>query len=411
MKANFPISVSFSRFLATSRAVLLLLLTVVPVFGQDSSPKQLLNSGIGFTNTARYDSAAIYLNRAFTAYNSSNDKHGAGQALSALGNLSFKRKKLPQARDFYNQALDYATKSRSFAVMVESYNGLANVYESQKDLKKAIANMRLMQAAYDSMVTDSHRRKIDTLENKYTAMVREKDSLLVVAEAQQGLVKTDRLLKLIERDDIRLTFYSVTLALTAVLIFFFGAWLYTRQRARSAELKLRHERDATRLSNEQFEVISQNVRDELANGTHNTLDTIWLINPNNRSLESLIVYIREQINALVTQAGVNYMIIVPDRIPNVQLSGLERLNLFVVTREMVSHLLKCSKATGLTVSITLEGKQLIFKVKDNSPVDDAKLQKRADELKPYREKMEQINGTIGVVTEQGAMVVVYRKDL
>ena len=79
---------------------------------------------------------------------------------------------------------------------------------------------------------------------------------------------------------------------------------------------------------------------------------------------------------------------------------------------LISHAVSRSKATGLTLSITLEGRQMIFKVKDNStPVDEARITKRADELKPLREKMEQIDGTIGIVMEQGSMVVIFRKDL
>jgi glucose-6-phosphate-specific signal transduction histidine kinase len=88
------------------------------------------------------------------------------------------------------------------------------------------------------------------------------------------------------------------------------------------------------------------------------------------------------------------------------------VNLFIVTRELIRYAVETSKATGLTLSLTLEGRQLIFKVKDNStPVDEARAKKRADELTPLRERMEQINGTIGLVMEQGSIVVIYRKDL
>ncbi len=142
------------------------------------------------------------------------------------------------------------------------------------------------------------------------------------------------------------------------------------------------------------------------------MDMVWLINPNSRSLESLIAYIKEKANAFLTHSGINYMIVVPDKIPNMQLTSLERVNLYHVTLELIRNAVNCSKATGLTLSITLEGRQMIFKVKDNStPVDEGRITKRAEELKPLRERMEQVDGTIGIVMEQGAMVVIFRKDL
>jgi glucose-6-phosphate-specific signal transduction histidine kinase len=142
------------------------------------------------------------------------------------------------------------------------------------------------------------------------------------------------------------------------------------------------------------------------------MDTVWLMNPNNRSLESLIAYIKEKANAFLTRSGINYMIVVPDKIPNMQLTSLERVNLFNVTLELVRYAVNCSKVTGLTLSITLEGRQMIFKVKDNStPVDEARVRSRSEELKPLRDKMEQVDGTIGIVMEQGSIVVIYRKDL
>ncbi|HEX8060443.1 MAG TPA: hypothetical protein VF473_05875, partial [Cyclobacteriaceae bacterium] len=112
------------------------------------------------------------------------------------------------------------------------------------------------------------------------------------------------------------------------------------------------------------------------------------------------------------RSGINYMIVVPDKLPNAQLTSLERVNLYNVTMELIRYAVENSKATGLTLSVTLEGRQMIFKVKDNStPVDEVTVKKRGDELKLLRDKMEQADGTIGIVLEQGAMVVIYRKDL
>lgn len=367
----------------------------------------LYQTGIVYQMQAKYKEAITAQQRAFIYYQKKKNNEGAVKTLLRLGYSSFKIRKYPQARDFYNQALERAQRTKSFELMVEAYDGLATVYEAMKDYRRAITSVRFMQGAYDSIVIRDHRKKLEELENKYSAMVREKDSLLLISEAQHSKVRTDRLLRLIERDDIRLTFYSVALGLTFVLICFFGAWLIARRKARIAESRLRTEQSGVKVANEHFDLISQEVRSELttqmtdvgqsASLVRHMIDVMWLINPNNRSLEALIGYVREQMNAVLRQSGVNYMIVVPDRIPNLSLSSLERLNLYVVTRDLIDLAINCSGAAGLTLSITLEAKQLIFKVRNHITLTE-------EQLKPFRQKMGQINGTIGVVDEQ----VIYR---
>ncbi|MEI9917557.1 MAG: hypothetical protein WDO14_02015 [Bacteroidota bacterium] len=402
-------------------------------------------TGLVYGLRAKYKESIVSQQKAFVIYQKSRNHNGATKALLSLANSNFKLRKYPEAKQFYTQALERSQRNSAFEQMVEAYDGLANVYEAQKDLKKAITNIRLMQGAYDSITNRDHKRKLDELEEKYSKQLEEKDQQLVTAEAQRQQARTDRLLRLIERDDIRLTFYSVALALIFIVVCLSIAWLYSQQRARRSEMKLRREQATTKTANEQFEIISRQIHDELTGSLNdisfstsqiaslksreeitaaaldvkdlgqaligNMMDLVWLMNPNSRSLESLIAYIKEKANAFLTPSGINYMIVVPDKIPNMQLTSLERVNLFNVTLDLIRHAVNYSKATGLTLSITLEGRQMIFKVKDNStPVDEARVAKRAAELKPLRERMEQVDGTIGIVLEQGAMVVIYRKD-
>ena len=404
------------------------------------------HSALVYGLQGKYKESVVVQQKAFVLYQKTRNNGAAIKSLLSLGYSSFKLKKYPDAKQFYTQSLERAQRNSAFEEMVEAYDGLANVYEAQKDYKKAISSVRFMQGAYDSIVNRDHKQQLNDLEDKYSTLLEEKDRQLVLAESQHRQVQTDRLLRLIERDDIRLTFYSVALALAFVVLCLAIAWLVTQRKAKTAEMKLRREQAGIRTANEQFEIISRQVHDELASSLNDIsfstgqlatmksqdeiasaarhvknigetlvtsmMDLVWLINPNSRSLESLIQYVKEQTNAFLKQSGINYMIVVPDKIPNIQLTSLERLNLYVVTRELVHHAINCSKVNGLTLSITLEGRQMIFKVKDNSTVvDESKLKKRADELAPLREKMEQIDGTIGIVMEQGAIVVIYRKDL
>lgn len=487
MTANYPVLAFFSRLLVVSGLIFIWFgAGAQPKLPFEKTGKAQLAKGRAAAERALYDSAVIYFSQSLQTFSSAKDSTGLGdsfyglglvynlqkkykesitaqqkafvlyqktrnndaatKSLLSLGSSSMKLKKYPDAKQFYSQALERSQRNSAYEEMAEAYNGLANVYEAQKDFKKAISSVRSMQGAYDSIAIRNHRLDIDEVEDKYKRLLDEKDSQLVVVESQHRQVQTDRLHRLIERDDIRLNFYAVALALGFVVLCLTMLWLITQRKAKSAEMILRREQAGIKTANEQFEIISRQLHDELTGSLNdisfstnqltnlksqsevvtaandvkhigqtliaNMMDMIWLINPNNRSLESLIGYIKEQTNAFLKQSGIKYMLVVPDKIPNVQLTSLERLNLYVVTRDLVHHAVNSSKASGLTLSITLEGRQMIFKVKDHaSPIDEVMLKKRAEELSPLREKMEQVDGTIGIVLEQGAMVVIYRKDL
>ncbi len=442
--------------------------------------------GVYFGKLARYDSARVYLNKALAQYINSKDSAGIADtyfesaniltltnrykesipiqqkafvlyqkirnntgAINSLLNLgynSYRLKKLPQAKDFYAQALERARRNGNYERMVDAHDGLAVTYEAMKDYRNAITNIRLMQGAYDSIVIRDHRKQLKALEDKYLEQLEQKDRALVETESQHRQVQSDRLLRLIERDDIRLTFYLVALAMAVIMLALLIAWLLTQRQARMSDMKLKREQAGVRLANEQFELISRQVHDDLTRNLNeisfstsqfstgrseeeikvtagllksqcealigSMMDLVWLINPNNRSLEGFIAFIRERANLFLKNSGLNFMIVVPDRIPTLELSTLERVNLYHVTSDLLQHSVHSSKAQGITLSMTIEGKQLIFKIKEsNGAVTEQKIAMRAEDLKPHRKKMEQINGTIGVVSESGAMVIIYRKEL
>ncbi|MEJ0033541.1 MAG: hypothetical protein WDO15_25810 [Bacteroidota bacterium] len=147
-------------------------------------------TGIVYSVRAKYKESIVAEQKAFVIYQKTQNHNGATQALLSLGNSNLKLKKYPDAKQFYTQALERSQRNSAFEQMVEAYDGLANVYESQKDFRKAITSVRLMQGAYDSITNRDHKRKLDELEEKYSKQLEEKDQELVTAEAQRQQART-----------------------------------------------------------------------------------------------------------------------------------------------------------------------------------------------------------------------------
>lgn len=394
---------------------------------------------------ARYKDAVTSQQKALAIYRATRNTTGAIRSLLALGDYSVVAKKLPSARDFYRQALERGQQNHDFAAIGQANQKLAAVYNSQKDYRNAILSLQAMHEAFDSLRLTQQQRAVDSLEEKFSRELEQKDRDLVTAEGKHTQVRTDRLLRLIERDDIRLTFYSVALVLVFLVISLTLFVFYFQRRAVAVSRELAAERLRISKAQEDFQLINHEVNDLLTRNlnelafaageiehslhvdlvdksreirqlgewmTRNMGDVIWLLDPNNRLVESFIAFLRERTQAYFQKSGVNYMIVVPDRLPNAELTALERLILFQVTHEMLSECVTKAKATGITLTIAVERRQLIFRIKDNhTNVSDDQLNRRVGMVAPYREKMEHISATIGVVRESGAAVVIYRKEL
>src|ERR1041385_1776412 len=97
-------------------------------------------TGIVFNLRSKYKEAIVAQQKAFVIYQKTGNHNSATNALLNLGNSNFKLKKYPDAKQFYTQALERSQRNSGFEQMVEAYNGLANVYEAQKDFRKAMSS-------------------------------------------------------------------------------------------------------------------------------------------------------------------------------------------------------------------------------------------------------------------------------
>ncbi len=383
--------------------------------------------------------------RALEWYTKIRNTRGTIQCLLALGDYSMMAKKSSVAREFYRKALDRSTQNHDLEGVGRANRQLAALYNAQKDYRNASLSLQAMHDAFDSLKLIQQQRVIDSLEERHGRALEQKDRDLVAAEAKHTQVRTDRLLRLIERDDIQLTFYSVAAALIFLVISLTLFVFYFQRRTALATRELETERLRNAKAQEDFQLITQEVNGLLTQNlndlafaageiehalhvdlvdksreirqlgewmTRSMSDVVWLLDPNNRMVDVFIAFLRERTQAYFQKTGINYMIVAPDRLPNAELTALERLVLFQVTFEILSECVTKGKATGITLTIGVERHQLVFRIKDNhTNVTDDQLNRRVGMVAPYREKMDHINATIGAVREQGAAVVIYRKEL
>jgi signal transduction histidine kinase/ligand-binding sensor domain-containing protein len=139
----------------------------------------------------------------------------------------------------------------------------------------------------------------------------------------------------------------------------------------------------------QLENISHSSR-ELVDNLQNI---IWVLNPQNDSLENLAAYIREYTLKFFDSTDVVVHFNYPQQIPSIKLSEEQRRNIFMVVKETLNNIAKHSCCNLTSIDLSLKNRQLQISIKDNGKgFEMSSIRQFANGLSNMKQRMEQING-------------------
>jgi signal transduction histidine kinase len=147
----------------------------------------------------------------------------------------------------------------------------------------------------------------------------------------------------------------------------------------------------------EIEKISQSADDIL-----NKMNAIiWSMNSKNDSLGNLISYIRAYTIEYLEATSVKCKVNIPESVPEKELSGDKRRNVFLCLKETLNNMLKHSKATELTINIMTDG-ILEIKIYDNGiGVDLNKIRQFGNGLKNIDRRMKSVGGSFEIKNNNG----------
>lgn len=134
---------------------------------------------------------------------------------------------------------------------------------------------------------------------------------------------------------------------------------------------------------------------------NNMSEIIWSLSPENRTLEQLLAYLREQLNKLLEYAGIQYSIELPENGNNILLSNQQRRNILMTTKEIVHNAIKHSAASSIGVKGILKGNILEVEVKDDGMGFDIEKAYSGNGLKNIRHRVEELGGQFHITAETG----------
>ena len=130
---------------------------------------------------------------------------------------------------------------------------------------------------------------------------------------------------------------------------------------------------------------------------------VWALNAENDTLQSLTEYIRSYGFAFFEDSIIEFRSNLPDGATGIQLSGLQRKNIFLCVKEALNNIYKHSGAKNAWVEINLDHGFLIVTIKDDGK-GISKPNPVGNGLKNIQKRMTEINGEVTFEKGIGAIV-------
>lgn len=131
-------------------------------------------------------------------------------------------------------------------------------------------------------------------------------------------------------------------------------------------------------------------------------EIVWAVNPKQDSLAGLLSYLREFAPQFLAPAGIHCHLDFPSPVPNLRLAAQTRHDLFLVIKEALQNIVKHAGARKATLRLTIEGKRLLFSIRD----DGVGLAQNAQSMNGngmdnMRHRLAQLGGDLTVLSQPG----------
>ncbi len=309
-------------------------------------------------------------------------------------------------------------------IRLDLYNLLSDCYEKIGDYKLSLKYSRLFDELSKNVLDNENRLQFVEFQKSFDLLNRE------TKIAQLNQLNTNNSLKL-ENKNLQLNRYIIIVISLALL--FLISWILFIQISKrnkalmqaKSELQIKeaNEKERNRISREmhddigagltQITLMTESVRnkinykelDDIA-GTSRQLvssmsEIIWSLNPEQKTINDLFNYLREQLNKLLEYTTIEYSIDFEEINQTISLTNEQRRNILLVVKEIINNAIKYSNTKQIYIKANCSNNQLHFVIKDDGIGFDVSKAYNGNGLKNIRYRIEEIGGTVSVQSNAG----------
>lgn len=241
-------------------------------------------------------------------------------------------------------------------------------------------------ALNDSLSGIEQKKNVDELEKKYQTAEKDKQIYENSLKLAENKLQFEQNEKRIQKKNNWLMLASAAiliLILVLLLVYFISSQKQKLQRQKLVALQKEQEviRLKATLEGQQLERqrIAREMHDEIGSGLSTILflsnnlgienektnkvaetsrllinqmnEIIWSMNTEQDKLEDFVSYIRHSAGEMLNTVDINYDFQIPDELPALTLSGMQRRNIYLVIKEALHNIIKHSLANLVTVKM------------------------------------------------------------
>jgi signal transduction histidine kinase len=144
-----------------------------------------------------------------------------------------------------------------------------------------------------------------------------------------------------------------------------------------------------------------------ANDVLNKMNAIiWSMNSGNDTLDNMISYIRSYALEYFDGTPIECKVNTPENIPDQELTGDKRRNIFLCIKETLNNALKHSKASLITINIEINDHLKITITDNGTGIDLQNLRQFGNGLKNIGRRMESIGGSLKIENNNGTVTTI-----
>jgi signal transduction histidine kinase len=384
--------------------------------------KSLTNIGIIYREKGECDKALKNLYDAVNYFEKVNFIPGSIMALNNIGFCLSQQGRKTEAIECQKKVMDLAKKINDKENLANAYYGLYIAYKTIGDYRNALENHEQLQILSDSIFNEESSRKIAELRTQYETGKKEQEIKIQKLEISK------------KENQVNLAYGLIAIILiSSYLGYRYYRW---KQRQLLKETILNTEiSERTRIAKDMHDelgasltkilVVSEVAKTNTANPKTieeniNTInktvkelssdirDFVWTLNPENATLENLLVKLREFCADLLEEAGIEFELNFSDNVPELEITKKGQRNLYLAFKESINNVVRHSESKNVSISALVEGIKLNVVVNDHGKGFELKnIKTTGNGLKNINQRIEDIGGKANISSVPGEGTIIY----
>jgi signal transduction histidine kinase len=377
----------------------------------------LQNVGNIYYDMHRYPDALKEYDKSLQIARSISNPALMAYGYSGIGFTWYELKKFNKAVAYFDSSTIKAREIKNRYLVMDAYEVISQINEEQKKYKEALAFHHAFSALKDSLTSEENRKGAEEMEAKYQNAQKQN---------QIELLQKDQQLKNVSIQQNRIIQLAMIIAFALLIVI--GLLVFNRHRLihqakRQMEIeKMRNEiaRDLhddigstlssinilSQLAIKENQTSStasyfQRIADQSAKMMESMSDMVWSINPENDSLQKMLVRMKEFASEILEPKNINYEFVGEDSLSSLMLDVTQRKNLFLIFKETINNAAKYSECSAITISLGHVDSSFQLLIRDNGHGFDLQKIEYGNGLSNMKERAEEIHAAWSLDTTPG----------